>query len=469
MNFFARFNRFNWTRFSLTHTFNNCPLPDVQLRLAWISLHWGIGFISFNTALALTPLLIVIAVTWYRRFQQIVHSRINQSFFLFILSSILISVFALHPLESFFGVFNFIPFMIMFAGLVLLLQNPDQLRRLAWLLVICSIPSIILGLGQFYLGWTTFTNFDVARLAIESSETPDRMTSTFKHANLFANYLTIVFALAIGLWIDSYQRDRTPRSPQDDPDRDIAQDLERKATQNLQIRLGFLTSILVSGGICLFLSNSRNGWIAGIFAVLAFAIYCRQHMITATLVGTIGGVYWSAFGPNPVQSWLRLIVPKPIWSRFSGEMFQTQTAELRTEIWKVAIRLTQERPLTGWGLQSFGKIYEAQTGLWLGHPHNLVLMLTVSVGIPIALFFISIIGWMIAKVVLFLCDRKNDGSLKANRLSARDRLIVFTYLTAFGCCMIFQTTDVTIFDPRINFLGWFLLAAILGVTQFEMK
>jgi O-antigen ligase len=133
------------------------------------------------------------------------------------------------------------------------------------------------------------------------------------------------------------------------------------------------------------------------------------------------------------------------------------------------MRLTQERPLTGWGLQSFGKIYEAQTGLWLGHPHNLVLMLTASVGIPIALFFISIIGWMIAKVVLFLIDRKNDGSLKVNRLSARDRLIVFTYLTAFGCCMIFQTTDVTIFDPRINFLGWFLLAAILGVTKFEME
>jgi hypothetical protein len=313
MNFFARFN---WARFSLTNT--NSPLPDVQLRLAWLSLQWGIGFISWNTALALTPLLIVIVVTWYRRFQHIIQSQINQGFFLFILSSILISAFALHPLESFLGVFNFIPFIMMFAGLVLLLQNPDQLRRLAWLLVICSIPAIALGLGQFYLGWTTFTNFDVAHLAVEASETPDRMASTFKHANLFANYLVIVFALAIGLWIDSYQRDRTLRQPQDDPDWDIAQALKRTADQNRQIRLGFLTSILASSAICLFLSNSRNGWIAGIFAILAFAIYCRQHVVTATLVGTIGGVYWSAFGPNPVQSWLRTNLVEVQWGDVSN-------------------------------------------------------------------------------------------------------------------------------------------------------
>jgi O-antigen ligase len=236
------------------------------------------------------------------------------------------------------------------------------------------------------------------------------------------------------------------------------------ANRHLEIGLSFLTCLLILTTICIFLTNSRSGWIAAIATVLAFAIYHRHYLVVAISASFAGCAAGAAFASDPWRSWLREIVPKAIWSRLNGEMYNSQAAELRTEIWKVAVNLTQQRPLTGWGLQSFGKIYQAQTNLWLGHPHNLVLMLTVSVGIPIALFFLSLVGWILAQGVLYLSDWH-----KSKRTLPTNHLIYFTYLTAFGCCTIFQATDVTIFDPRINFLGWFLLAAILGVANGNRK
>ncbi|MGK7923928.1 MAG: O-antigen ligase family protein, partial [Spirulina sp.] len=46
-------------------------------------------------------------------------------------------------------------------------------------------------------------------------------------------------------------------------------------------------------------------------------------------------------------------------------------------------------------------------------------------------------------------------------------LILFTFLLAFLTCIGFNFLDVSIFDLRINTLGWVLLAAIAGVTRYQ--
>jgi hypothetical protein len=44
-------------------------------------------------------------------------------------------------------------------------------------------------------------------------------------------------------------------------------------------------------------------------------------------------------------------------------------------------------------------------------------------------------------------------------------LIIFTYLVAFGACVLFNLVDVTLSDVKINTIVWLLLAAIAGVSQ----
>ena len=54
-------------------------------------------------------------------------------------------------------------------------------------------------------------------------------------------------------------------------------------------------------------------------------------------------------------------------------------------------------------------------------------------------------------------------------LQARDRLILFTYLVTFLACSLFNLFDVTLFDIRINVLGWLLLAAICGLVERQQS
>jgi hypothetical protein len=46
----------------------------------------------------------------------------------------------------------------------------------------------------------------------------------------------------------------------------------------------------------------------------------------------------------------------------------------------------------------------------------------------------------------------------------QDKLIFFTYLLGFAGCTLFNLLDVTLFDLRVNTLGWLLLSAICGVV-----
>lgn len=93
----------------------------------------------------------------------------------------------------------------------------------------------------------------------------------------------------------------------------------------------------------------------------------------------------------------------------------------------------------------------------MGHPHNLFLMLTAEAGIPATLLLSGLVAWVLAKGILLL----------ASYPLGRDKLIIFSYLLAFGGCILFNTVDVTLFDLRVNALGWLLLSAICGVVYFQ--
>jgi O-antigen ligase len=47
------------------------------------------------------------------------------------------------------------------------------------------------------------------------------------------------------------------------------------------------------------------------------------------------------------------------------------------------------RPLTGWGLRNFTPLYQAKMNVWLGHPHNIFVMLLGEIGIPGTILFVG--------------------------------------------------------------------------------
>ncbi len=437
--------------------FYNClPLPffqhsDPRLQLWWFLILVGLSIF------VLIPLpggmLIVLGVlgTWKEYHRQIIRRPLIWGLGIFSLWLLLISAFAPYPGDALLGTFNFLPYFIVFAGLSTLIQIPSQLRLLSWIIVITSIPVVILGLGQLWFSWSSPLLLQgIVGWVLESGgNPPGRIASVFMYANTLASYLIITLILSLGLWVETAQKLKRIQQ---------IQKITRFKSKIWWCWL-ILSLVVVGNAIALILTDSRNAWAIAFLGSLAFAIYYGWRWLITGITAIATVILWSAFGPDPIRQWLRQIVPAYFWARLTDQLNPNRPiADLRTTQWKFAWELTQQRPFTGWGLRNFTPLYQAKMQFWLGHPHNLLLMLTSETGIPATMLFFGLIGWVFAQGV-WLCQNWSGRK--------QDQLILFSYLVAFAGCTLFNTVDVSLFDFRVNTLGWFLLSGICGITDHD--
>ncbi|WP_449416493.1 O-antigen ligase family protein [Phormidium nigroviride] len=484
-----------------------------RLQIAWKYTQLGLLIFPLIPILGALGIFLGLVATWKQKFHQIVRRPINQGLALLSIWLIITASFAHNPLEAFLGLGNLFPFFIFFAVFSTLIQTSAQLRRLSWIIVITSIPVVTLGWGQLFFNWNTPIQLQgIFGWILEiKGNPPGRMSSVFMYANILACYLTIVFILALGLWFEEGRRKKEEGRRKREEGRGKKEEGRGKREEekektdlsfvnsesntitnhqlpitnyqlpitNYQLpitnyQLPFLSIAVIGNAAALILTNSRNAWGLAILASLAFALYLGWRTLVALVISATGGILWSAFGPEPVRKWLREIVPYFIWGRLTDQMYQNRpVATLRKTQWEFAWNMTQQRPWTGWGLRNFTPLYEAQMHRWLGHPHNLFLMLTAETGIPATLFLCGLVGWIFAQGILLLVKSplaKNESYLTGDMhlqspiLAEQDRIIFFSYLVAFAACTLFNTVDVTLFDLRVNTIGWLLLAAICGLT-----
>ena len=404
--------------------------PDLALQRHWNVIQIGLFLLPFSAFLGGVALLVTSLDIWRRQYKSLIRQPLHLGFLLLGVWLFVTAGFAFNRETAFLGLFNFLPFFIVFPALGVLIQTPAQLRRIAWILVPTSIPVTLIGLGQLYLSWGGHPSLLWGLIEWTIAPTgnpPGRMASVFTYANVLASYFVVVFGLGLGLWVES-----------------------AKQTQHWY----FLGSVVLINTISLILTNSRNAWAIALLACLAFALYQGWRWLVGIVAAIAGVMLGAAFAPLPFQTWFRLVVPAFFWARLNDQMYGDRpVAQLRSTQWKFAWSLAQQRPLTGWGLRNFTQLYDAQMHYWLGHPHNLLLMISAEAGIPAALLLYGLVGWVMAQGVLTL--RNMDG----------DRLIYFTFLMAFSACSLFSFLDITLFDARINTIGWVLLAGILGVAD----
>lgn len=400
--------------------------PDLNFQRHWNLVQIGLFLLPFSTFLGCTPILIVAVVIWAKNFSRLSREPVNRGFAVLALIMILAACFADDRPNAFLGLFNFLPFFFTFAALSHLIQSPKQLTRIAWIWVITSIPITAIGLLELFLnlGGSPSLLWGLLSWKILPGGNPvGRMASVFEYATVLANYYAIVFILSLGLW--------------------------------LQERKSFLGAIVFLNAIGLILTNSRNVWAILVLACLAFALYQGWRKIVAAVGAITGIMLGAAFAPDPIASPLRRIVPRFFWARLNDQMYSDRPVnQLRSTQWKFAWNMTEQRPLTGWGLRSFSQLYAEQTQLWMGHPHNLFFMMSAESGLPAALMLYGLVGWIMAQ-----------GIWRWKALSPKNRRIYFTFWTAFFACTLFNLLDVALFDARINLMGWVLLAAIWQLKE----
>jgi O-antigen ligase len=387
----------------------------------WKLVQIGLFLLPFSAFLGCTPILIAAIAIWVKKFSILSREPINRGFA--ILSGLMIvsAWFADDRGNAFLGLFNFLPFFFVFPALSDLIRSPKQLHQIAWVWVISSIPITAIGIAELLLGLGGFPSLLWGLISwkiFPGGNPAGRMASVFEYATILANYYAIVFILSLGLW--------------------------------LQTRKSLLAGVALLNVIGLILTNSRNVWAIAVLACLAFALYYGWKKIVLGVGAITGVVLGSAFAPDAIALPLRRIVPQFFWARLNDQMYSDRPVnQLRSTQWRFAWNMSEQRPLTGWGLRSFSRLYTEQMQLWMGHPHNLFLMLSSESGLPAALILYGLVGWIVAR-----------GIWTWKALSLDDRPIYFTFWTAFCACTIFSLLDVTLFDARINLMGWILLAAI---------
>ncbi|MBF2017546.1 MAG: O-antigen ligase family protein [Rivularia sp. T60_A2020_040] len=421
------------------------PHPNPKLQLPWYLTQLGLLIFPLIPALGAISFIIASVGTWRQQYRTIHNRPLNWGFAL--LSVLLIATTGLadDKLAAFLGLFNFLPFFLFFVAFSALIQTIRQLRQLSWILVIGSIPVVIIGVGHMFLGWSLSPFWEIIfGWKLPQGINPiTRMDSVMMNSNLLAAYLLTVFIVGLGLWIENWQQINTIKKP-------------KFRISSFCNPFVFLTLALIGDFVALILTHSRNGWGSVIFACIAYAFYQSWYWMIAGITVVAVSVMTAARAPLPIAELFRKVIPQFFWIRLHNQVYSNAPLPIhRKSLWKFACSLTLQHPWNGWGLRNFSLLYQTQTQYWLGHPHNLFLMLSAETGLPTTVLFFGLLTWLFIMGIRLL--------LNAKSLENPDKLIFFSYLLAFVVWMIFNTVDVTIFDFRLNTLLWLTLAAICGV------
>lgn len=324
------------------------------------------------------------------------------------------------PGDAFLGIWNFLPFVLLYATGRRVVTTAGRREQLAWLWLGTSGVMALIALGQRYLGWRG----QLLGLVDWTPESQQRVDSLFIDPNIYACYA--VLSLAVGLGLAAH----------------VAFKVGWRAKAFAQV-MGLL--LLNMGG--LLLTRSINGLVmalltAGLGALLQGWVWLVGGV---SLVGL--GIGGAALGPPWLHHPLRGVLPAVLWQRLADYPTKLSQGNSRVDQWLAAWSLSEARPWTGWGLRNFPEVYRTLTGHTVNHPHNLVVMLIVETGRPAALLLVGLVGWQVYR-----------GS---RCLSRQDPLFTGFWL-AFVATTLFQQLDVPLFDSRINALGWLLLGITAG-------
>ncbi|HEY9630410.1 MAG TPA: O-antigen ligase family protein [Coleofasciculaceae cyanobacterium] len=347
-------------------------------------------------------------------------------------------LFAFDRGEAFLQLTNYLPFFLLFAFLPYLLRGAERLEQLAFGMVIAAIPLNLLALGDYILraSWIPrlFQRIPVIKW-IRMRPHAGRALVTFDHPNALASYLVVLLGLGLGLIVCHSLR----RSSAIVPAKGWAQRFSHP---------GWLYGGTFINLLGIFCSGSRNGLLVAVSQLVLFGFFTKASRAIvwgglASLVGIGVGITSLGIGGR-----------SQLWGNW--------TDESRLVIWRIALDLMQERPLLGWGLGNYKFLYPSRiVGLnlqetYVGHPHNLWLMLGCEGGIVLMLAFSFWVG--------YLCFR-GVRALILQQMPPSDRAILLGYLAAFWGCVAFALFDVPIFDARLNVIGWVLLAGIYTLVS----
>ena len=267
------------------------------------------------------------------------------------------------------GLLSFMNYAVIYFLVLQFADRAARVRALARALFFSSV--IVAGYGAMqFIGWDPVT---WGTLPFEAN----RAFSTYGNPDLLGGFLIISVSVALGLAL---------------------------AEKNLVWRLVYWAGFGLNG-LVLIVAFTRGAWIGGAVGLALVGVVAWRHRaplrrldwIPAGVSAALGaGIVWrSLSSTNDVMN-----IGKRLASifQFSGGSGQT-----RTEIWQAAFAAIKERPILGWGADTFRLVFpkfkpveyvrDAGGTSVADNAHNYPLQLAAGVGIPGMLMMYGIFVW----------------------------------------------------------------------------
>ncbi len=127
--------------------------PEQRFRRSWQALQIGLLLLPLSPFLGGLGAIAATVLVWRQQFSSLIRSRLNQLLGVWLILLMVSAATAIDPQAAGLRIFNFLPFILVFAAGSRLIQTPDQLRQISWISAIASIPVVLIGIGQMYSGW----------------------------------------------------------------------------------------------------------------------------------------------------------------------------------------------------------------------------------------------------------------------------------------------------------------------------
>jgi O-antigen ligase len=220
--------------------------------------------------------------------------------------------------------------------------------------------------------------------------------------------------------------------------------------------------------VALWLIQTRTAWVT-LFAEAVIAvpiIFCMRRSVPrelATLVATTPLI------ASLIAAGMLLFVPAPRWPSDNPLLnriteYRGSPLETRQELWKAAVRLVADRPLLGWGPDTFRLAYPSRRSVELDtltnqvgrddNAHNLLLQTSVSSGLSGLLTYVAVqiaVGLLLVRT-MFGHDTPGVSGLRWAACALLLALISYQILFLFGRNRI--TTD---------WMSWLLGGSAVGL------
>lgn len=333
---------------------------------------------------------------------------------------------------SLVGLANWIPFFWLFWSFQPYLNNPLKRKKSSLIATSGTLPLLISGFGQYFFDWNGpfSTLYGLIIWFQRPLSQNEGLTGFFSNANYTGSWLIFIWPFCIAFFL-----------------------LKTQNYLKKTISICFLTSV----GTAAFLTHSRNAWI-GLFMTIPIILGTESFIWIGSILIIILIVILVCVLPlfeGELQNLMRVLVPSKIWLEFSEKGFELLDVT-RMQIFLSSLKIITLRPIFGIGAASFPAIYLLQTGFLKGHSHNLIIELSISYGIPLAIFLTSIILCLLFKSgkLLFFNNKKYEIDLFDKAW--------WTSIFIFLCS---QLVDIQYFEGRISIFTWILIAGIKRIID----